>query len=83
MLEECFRVEGRKTWYEDTAQLQADLDRFLEYYNLRRTHRGYRLKGRTPAQALAEFLGVDLQIVASTLHPPREKEDCDEINVAA
>lgn len=83
LLDECFRVEGRKTWYDDTAQLQADLDRFLEYYNLRRTHQGYRLNGRTPAQAFAEALAVDFQIVASPLHPPREKEVIEENNVAA
>ena len=27
LLDECFRVEGRKTWYENTEQLQVDLDR--------------------------------------------------------
>jgi hypothetical protein len=46
-------------WYEEPGQIQADLDRFMEYYNLERTHQGYRLKGRTPAQALREALGVD------------------------
>jgi len=59
LLDECFKVEGRKTWYEGPDQIQADLDRFMEYYNLERTHQGYRLKGRTPAQALREALGVD------------------------
>ena len=34
------------------------MDRFLRYYNLERTHQGYRLKGRTPAQALMEALGI-------------------------
>lgn len=56
LLDECFRVEGRKTWYEGPEQIQADLDKFLVYYNLKRTHQGYRLKGRTPAQALKEAL---------------------------
>lgn len=58
LLDECFRVEGRKTWYDNTEQIQADLDKFLEYYNLKRSHQGYRLKGRTPAQALREALKV-------------------------
>jgi hypothetical protein len=31
---------------------------FIRYYNLERTHQGYRLKGRTPAQALMEALGT-------------------------
>jgi len=59
LLDECFRVEGRKTWYTEPAEIQRDLDKFIEYYNLNRSHQGYRLKGRTPAQALREALGVD------------------------
>jgi transposase InsO family protein len=59
LLDECFRVEGRKTWYVEPAEIQRDLDRFLRYYNLERSHQGYRLKGRTPAQALREALGLE------------------------
>jgi transposase InsO family protein len=84
LLDECFSVEGRKTWYEeDTAQLQVDLDRFLEYYNLRRTHQGYRLNGSTPAQAFAEAPAVDFQIVASPLHPPEKPQEGNLDVVAA
>lgn len=53
LLDECFRVAGRTTWYLEPAEIQRDLDAFLEHYNLRRTHQGYRLGGRPPAQALA------------------------------
>ena len=59
LLDECFRVEGRKTWYQEPAEIQRDLDRFLRYYNLDRSHQGYRLRGRTPAQALREALGIE------------------------
>jgi transposase InsO family protein len=59
LLDECFRVEGRKTWYVTPSEIQRDLDRFLAYYNLERSHQGYRLKGRTPAQALREALGAE------------------------
>jgi transposase InsO family protein len=59
LLDECFRVEGRETWYLEPAEIQRDLDRFLAYYNLERSHQGYRLRGRTPAQALREALGVE------------------------
>lgn len=38
--------------------MQRDLDRFLRYYNLERSHQGYRLKGRTSVQALIEALGL-------------------------
>ena len=59
LLDECFRVAGRQTWYIEPDEIQRDLDRFLEYYNLHRTHQGYRLQGRTPAQALREALGIE------------------------
>jgi transposase InsO family protein len=58
LLDECFRVTGRTTWYVGIDEIQRDLDQFLEYYNLRRSHQGYRLAGRTPAQALQEALGI-------------------------
>lgn len=32
-------------------------DEYLSFYNLKRSRQGYRLKGRTPAQALREALG--------------------------
>lgn len=57
LLDECFRVAGRTTWYITPEEIQRDLDKFLEFYNLKRSHQGYRLKGRTPAQALREALG--------------------------
>ena len=59
LLDECFRVAGRSTWYTEVAEIQRDLDTFLDDYNLRRTHQGYRLQGRTPAQALRDALGVE------------------------
>ena len=59
LLDECFRVAGRTTWYIEVDEIQRDLDRFLDYYNVQRTHQGYRLKGRTPAQALCEALGLE------------------------
>ena len=59
LLDECFRVAGRQTWYITPSEIQRDLDAFLRYYNLERSHQGYRLKGRTPAQALRESLAVD------------------------
>jgi transposase InsO family protein len=59
LLDECFRVTGRTTWYTEVAEIQQDLDRFMEYYNLQRSHQGYRLNGRTPAQALREALEID------------------------
>ena len=56
LLDEHFRIKGREKWYESVDEIQADLDVFIEFYNLKRSHQGYRLKGRTPAQALREAL---------------------------
>ncbi len=39
---------------------------FLEHYNLRRSHQGYRLGGRTPAQALCEALAIDGELPSLT-----------------
>lgn len=59
LLEECFRVAGRTTWYQRIDEIQADLDRFLACYNLERSHQGYRLRSKTPVQALREALNVE------------------------
>lgn len=80
LLDECFRVAGRTTWYTDTSEIQRDLDVFMEKYNLRRSHQGYRLKGKTPAQALCEALGVaDLPPII----PVEEKEEITAENQPA
>jgi len=80
LLDECFRVAGRTTWYTTPQEIQRDLDRFLEYYNLQRSHQGYRLQGRTPAQALRETLGLD---DLPALIPPATTDDEEVINSAA
>lgn len=74
LLDECFRVTGRTTWYVEPKEIQRDLDRFLDYYNLERSHQGYRLRGHTPAQALCEALGLTLDQLS-----PFPKEDSDQI----
>jgi transposase InsO family protein len=72
LLDECFRVAGRTTWYTDISEIQRDLDVFMEKYTLRRSHQGYRLKGKTPAQALSEALGV---AELPPIIPVKEKEE--------
>ena len=52
--EEFFAVAFRKTEYQSLDQLQADLDRYLAFYNRERAHQGYRTKGRTPYQAFLD-----------------------------
>lgn len=78
LLDECFRIVGRQTWYVNIEEIQRDLDRFLRYYNLERSHQGYRLQGRTPVQALKEALSIEEipEIVPST-------EDSEPLPTAA
>lgn len=52
--EATVRAIRRKTWYIDPAEIQRDLDRFMLYYNFKRSHQGYRVKGRTPARAFLD-----------------------------
>ena len=56
LLDEHFRVEGRRTWFETIEEMQAVLDDFLVTYNQRRPHQGRGMNGRTPAVAFVEGL---------------------------
>lgn len=56
--EEFFSSAFRSTLFESVAQLQQDLDRYLEFYNRERAHRGYRTQGRTPLQAFLDGLSL-------------------------
>jgi transposase InsO family protein len=50
ILHEHWRIEFRRRYFTSVRQLQHSLDRFLRFYNHERAHRGYRTRGRTPAQ---------------------------------
>ena len=56
LLDEHFRIEGRKTWYESVEQMQNDLDTYLHHYNRERTHQGRNMNGRVPYQAFIDGL---------------------------
>ena len=49
ILHDHSRIAFRRQSFTGRRMLQASLDRFLHFYNHERTHRGYRLRGRTPA----------------------------------
>ena len=49
ILHEHWRIAFRRQYFTSRRSLQGSLDRFLQFYNYERTHRGYRLNGRTPA----------------------------------
>jgi transposase InsO family protein len=48
ILHEHWRVAFRREFFTSCAQLQRSLDGFLAFYNERRPHSGYRLRGRCP-----------------------------------
>jgi transposase InsO family protein len=54
VLDEHFRVEGRKFWFETIDEMQTVLDDYLIRYNIRRPHQGRGMNGRTPAQAFID-----------------------------
>ena len=56
LLDEHFRVEDRRTWFETIDEIQVALDKFLVAYNRKRSHQGRRMNGRTPWQAFQEGL---------------------------
>jgi hypothetical protein len=54
LLDEHFRVEGRRTWFESIEKMQAVLNEYLEGYNIKRPHQGRGMNGRTPIRAVTE-----------------------------
>ena len=48
LLDEHFRVMGRKKFYESVDQMQADLETYLKFYNEQRPHQGRSMNGKTP-----------------------------------
>jgi len=50
ILHEHWRIVFRRRYFRRRFQLQASLDSFLAFYNFQRPHRGYRTKGRVPAE---------------------------------
>ncbi len=56
LLDEHFRVEGRRTWFETIEEMQTVLDDYMTVYNRKRPHQGRGMNGRTPGQAFKDGL---------------------------
>lgn len=75
LLDEFYSLAFRKKRYGGIEELQVDLDEFMDYYNYRRTHQGYKLKENgydTPAEAhLSKTLKKDLpgEIISDKVAP--------------
>lgn len=68
LLDEHFRVEGRRTWFDTVEEMQTVLDVYLQGYNQRRPHQGRGMNGRTPAKAFIDGIPK-----TSTDKPRKEK----------
>ena len=55
ILHEHWRIEFRRQYFTSRRAMQRSLDAFMKFYNERRPHQGYVLRGRTPAEL---FVGV-------------------------
>jgi transposase len=53
ILHEHWRIAFRRQYFTGVAALQRSIDGYLHFYNVERPHRGYRLKGLTPATKFA------------------------------
>jgi len=73
LLDEHFRIEGRRTWFETVEEMQAALDVYLESYNAKRPHQGRGMNGRTPLTAFVEGLPKPKE-KAKTRKPERKPE---------
>jgi hypothetical protein len=53
-LQEFYQVTFCKKLYQSIAELQADLDIWIDVYNKERTHQGKMCCGRTPFETMIE-----------------------------
>jgi transposase InsO family protein len=79
LLDEHFRVEGRKTWFETVEEMQAVLDAYLVVYNAKRPHQGRGMKGRTPVTAFAQGLPGKAASAPASSQPKRKEKSAPEI----
>ena len=56
LLDEHFRIMGRKTLYESTEAMRKNLDAYLVSYNTERRHQECGMKGRTSADVFVRCL---------------------------
>lgn len=89
LLDEHFRIEGRRTWYDTIEEIQKALDGYLKTYNNERPHQGRAMNGRTPYAAFVEGQpdkrqekGGQETKSQSRLNRPRPERHCQVITVS-
>ena len=70
MLDEFYRVAFRKKLYRTLEELQADVDTWMNHYNLERTHQGRWCYGKTPMQTFIDTVSIakEKQLPAESIH---------------
>lgn len=66
VLQEFYQVAFRKKIYRDLAELQTDLDEWIERYNRERPHQGKMCCGRTPYQTFIDGKSIWTEKVERT-----------------
>jgi transposase InsO family protein len=74
LLDEHFRVEGRRTRFETIDEMQKVLDDYLVTYNTKRPHQGRGMNGRTPITVFTAGLPKPTQQNKET-SPPQKPEN--------
>jgi hypothetical protein len=67
--EEFYDIAFRKKIYTSLDELQADLDRWMAYYNAERPHSGKYCNGRTPLQTFSDTRHLADEKMIDTLFP--------------
>ncbi len=87
VLDEHFRVEGRRPWFETIDEMQVVLDTYLVNSNTKRPHQGRGMDGRTPLKAFRDGIPkpprkeVPTQLKSAAC-PPLSSGNCQAISIS-
>lgn len=82
--EEFYDIAFRKKIYTSLDELQADLDRWMAYYNAERPHSGKYCNGRTPLQTFSDTRHLADEKMVDTLFPKEVAgQDSNSLAIAA
>jgi len=69
LIDEHFRVEGRRTWFEMVEEMQTVRDTDLATYNEQRPHQGRSMSGRTPLRTFRDRAPANDKVKEDTAEP--------------
>ena len=77
--DEFYQMAFRKKVYTSVAELQQDVDEWMEWYNRERTHSGRHCDGRTPFQTLRETKHLVYQSMLDRQAQQKESDTNDDV----